>query len=208
MSTIKFYTPTPEEAQAAAQALRSQFPSLWHVRGELPRITRAVAIASRPGAVKPSAEAVPGEFVVLSESNEAGEYKVSQSSHSCTCPDHGAHAAQGIICKHRLAVKIWQQAFTSANEEAPVNLFKNGYFGWVTNPAMRREMVYVRVIAIDPENNLVTMQTQPNELNHRPAIFQAFGTLTGRSAIATYPPEVWKNNFNFRPDTAENEIQE
>ena len=28
------------------------------------------------------------------------------AEHTCTCPDHGRHAAAGIVCKHRLAAHI------------------------------------------------------------------------------------------------------
>jgi len=73
------------------------------------RLEKAVVLASTPAAVVSTH--CDFDWLVHSESNPLGSYLVDGVSHTCTCPDHGAHGQAGIVCKHRLAAYIYQTAF-------------------------------------------------------------------------------------------------
>jgi hypothetical protein len=68
------------------------------------RLMLAQDLASTSGAV---VQLDPDRYQVASQSTPGGSYIVTLSTKSCTCPDHGAHAAAGVICKHRLAVALF-----------------------------------------------------------------------------------------------------
>jgi predicted nucleic acid-binding Zn finger protein len=68
------------------------------------RLLLAQDMASTSGAV---VQLDPDRYQVASQSKPDISYIVDLSAKSCTCPDHIAHAAAGVICKHRLAVALF-----------------------------------------------------------------------------------------------------
>ena len=191
---------TAEEVQARAQRIVSDFPSLLEKPNFKGRLARAITIATRAATKATTAgtiiEVYPGTFQVVSDSNPNGRYLVDTINKTCTCPDAG----KGHICKHRLAVALYAGWFEK-EKPAPVELHA-GFWGYVTDPMHTRIRIRVKIVAIDAENNLVTMQTEPHN-GSRPPIFPGPGL--GRSCVGTFTPAEWLKKFNFAPDEEANQ---
>lgn len=87
----------PEHAEIYARLFRIRFPDLaTRCNG---RVAKAVQIMSRAGARR--LDRATGLYEVESDSGH-GWYQVDLERKSCTCPD----AAQGNLCKHRLAIGL------------------------------------------------------------------------------------------------------
>jgi hypothetical protein len=96
-------TPTLTQSTEIAEAIKTRFAIL--AGKNVDRLASAAQIASTPGAI--TGDAANG-YNVKSQ-NRDKVYHVSLAAHACTCPDHLAHAAEGAVCKHRLACYILQR---------------------------------------------------------------------------------------------------
>ena len=76
------------------------------------RIRKARLIAEARGAILPTPD--PNIFLVRSDSNPLGQYRIDVQAKSCTCPDAG----KGNVCKHRLAVWMYIQIREKSQQEA------------------------------------------------------------------------------------------
>jgi len=92
----------PVVIQLRRAYMLQQWPAV--VRRAGARLDRAALIATTPGAIQPTSS--PRIVRVQSERKPGEYYLVDIDQHTCTCPDHLAHSALGIICKHRLAVAL------------------------------------------------------------------------------------------------------
>jgi hypothetical protein len=105
----------------AVEKRASQFAAYWPgaAAKSIGRLQRAKVIATA-GVIFYAGD---GTYKVQSESNPLGTYLINPAAHSCTCPDHGKHGPEGIICKHRLALALaigWEIAVTPEQTPAPI----------------------------------------------------------------------------------------
>lgn len=143
MSTINF-TPTNAQAEAVARQIPSKYPTVVLHPG---RLAAAVIIASTPGAI--DGEIFFG-FKVKSQ-NTGKIYDVDLNRHNCTCPDHAAHGAGGVICKHRLAAYINSQV---KPEPAPLPALRVGDIGTVRGDRTCSNRLWpVEVITVNDDPN-------------------------------------------------------
>lgn len=95
----------------AVEEFKATWPSTAARTGEN-RIQKARHIAETRGAIEHTPD--PDVFMVRSDSNPRGKYRVDVKEKSCTCPDAG----RGNVCKHRLAVWMYIQIREKSLQEA------------------------------------------------------------------------------------------
>lgn len=97
--------------ETAIEEFKSTWPATAARTGEN-RIRKARLIAEAQGAIIPTPD--QNIYMVRSDSNLLGQYRVDVKEKSCTCPDAG----KGNVCKHRLAVWMYIQIREKSQQEA------------------------------------------------------------------------------------------
>lgn len=99
------FTPSVSQVQKIAEAIRINYPDV--VAKSNGRLEAGYLLASTPGAVVYQDIGLP--YLVQSARDPSKFYETSKGL--CTCPDHKKRAEEGIVCKHRFAIYVWNTAW-------------------------------------------------------------------------------------------------